>query len=137
MSVKKNIRLKHIDNLTDENDSKYVNLAQFRKTTDIDNKDIAEANTIISKWLEEHTLNLRVLTTNASCEAVQPLIQKLYTHFMLYFEDKPLTFINQSLFILVQHKLYNQRHKMRCDDSENKEATSRNTVLLSSTNTSE
>jgi len=49
MSVKKNIRLKHIDNLTDENDSKYMNLAQFRKTINIDNKDIAEANTIISE----------------------------------------------------------------------------------------
>jgi hypothetical protein len=137
MSVKKNIRLKHTDNLTDENDSKYVNLAQFRKTIDIDNKGIAEANTIISKWLKEHALNLRVLTTNVSCEAVQSLIQKLYTHFTLYFEDKPLTFINQSLFILVQHKLYNQRHKMRCDNSEDREATPRNTVSLSSTNTSE
>ncbi len=137
MSVKKNIRLKHIDNLTDENDSKYVNLAQFRKTTDIDNKDIVKANTIISKWLEEHAPNLRVLTTNASCEAVQSLIQKLYTHFTLYFEDKSLMFINQSLFILVQHKLYNQRHKMRCDNSEDKEATPRNTVPLSSTNISE
>jgi len=101
MSVKKDIRLKHTDNLTDENDSKYVNLAQFRKTINIDNKGIAEANTIISKWLKEHALNLRVLTTNVSCEAVQPLIQKLYTHFMLYFEDKPLMFINQSLLILV------------------------------------
>jgi len=49
MSAKKNIRLKHTDNLTDENDLKYVNLAQFRKTTDINNEDIAEANTIISK----------------------------------------------------------------------------------------
>jgi len=101
MSVKKNIRLKHINDLTDENDSKYVNLAQFRKTIDIDNKGIAEVNTIISEWLKEHALNLRVLTTNVSCEAVQSLIQKLYTHFMLYFEDKSLTFINQSLFILV------------------------------------
>jgi len=101
MSVKKNIRLKHINNLTDENDLKYMNLAQFRKTINIDNKDIVEANTIISKWLEEHASNLRVLTTNASCEAVQSLIQKLYTHFMFYFEDKPLMFINQSLFILV------------------------------------
>ncbi len=134
MSVKKDIRLKHINNLTDENDSKYMNLAQFRKTIDIDDEDIAEANTIISKWLEEHALNLRVLTTNVSCEAVQSLIQKLYTHFTLYFEDKPLMFINQSLFILVQHKLYNQRHKMRCDDSEDKEATPKNTVPLSSTN---
>ena len=137
MSVKKNIRLKHIDDLTDENDLKYMNLAQFRKTIDIDDEDIAEANTIISKWLEEHALNLRVLTTNASCKAVQSLIQKLYTHFTLYFEDKPLMFINQSLFILVQHKLYNQRHKMRCDDFKDREATSRNTVSLSSTNTSE
>ncbi len=137
MSVKKNIKLKHINNLTDENDSKYVNLAQFRKTTDIDNKGIAEANTIISKWLKEHAPNLRVLTTNASCEAVQSLIQKLYTHFMLYFEDKPLMFINQSLFILVQRKLYNQRHKMRCDNFKDKEATPRNTVPLSSTNTLE
>ncbi len=137
MSVKKNIRLKHTNNLTDENDSKYVNLAQFRKTTGIDNKGIAKVNTIISKWLKEHALNLRVLTTNVSCEAVQSLIQKLYTHFMLYFEDKPLMFINQSLFILVQHKLYNQRHKVRCNDFEDKEATSRNTVSLSSTNTSE
>ena len=101
MSVKKDIRLKHIDDLTNENDLKYVNLAQFRKTINIDNKDIAEANTIISKWLKEHASNLRVLTTNVSCEAVQSLIQKLYTHFMLYFEDKPPTFINQSLFILV------------------------------------
>jgi len=101
MSVKKNIRLKHTDNLADENDSKYVNLAQFRKTIDIDNKGIAEVNTIISKWLKEHASNLRVLTTNASCKAVQSLIQKLYTHFTLYFEDKPPTFINQSLFILV------------------------------------
>ncbi len=101
MSVKKNIRLKHTDNLTDENNLKYMNLAQFRKTTSIDNKGIAKVNTIISKWLKEHASNLRVLTTNASCEAVQSLIQKLYTHFMLYFEDKPLTFINQSLFILV------------------------------------
>jgi len=49
MSVKKNIRLKHIDDLTDENDLKYVNLAQFRKTIDIDNEGIAEANTIISE----------------------------------------------------------------------------------------
>jgi len=49
MSVKKNIRLKHIDDLTDENDLKYMNLAQFRKTTDIDNEDIVKANTIISK----------------------------------------------------------------------------------------
>ncbi len=137
MSVKKDIRLKHINDLTDENDLKYVNLAQFRKTTGIDNEGIAEANTIISKWLKEHTLNLRVLTTNASCEAVQPLIQKLYTHFTLYFEDKPLMFINQSLFILVQCKLYNQRHKVRCDDSEDKEATPKNTVPLSSTNISE
>ncbi len=136
MSVKKNIRLKHTDNLTDKNNLKYVNLAQFRKTTDIDNKGIAEANTIISKWLKEHALNLRVLTTNVSCEAVQPLIQKLYTHFTLYFEDKPLTFINQSLFILVWRKLYNQRHKVRCDDFKDKEATPRNTVPLSSTNTS-
>jgi len=137
MLVKKNIRLKHTDNLTDENDSKYVNLAQFRKTINIDNKGIAEANTIISKWLKEHASNLRVLTTNASCEAVQPLIQKLYTHFMLYFEDKPPLFINQSLFVLVQRKLYNQRHKVRCNDFKDKEATSRNTVSLSSTNTSE
>jgi len=137
MSVKKDIRLKHTDNLTDENDSKYVNLAQFRKTTGIDNKGIAKANTIISKWLKEHASNLRVLTTNASCEAVQPLIQKLYTHFTLYFEDKPLTFINQSLFILVQRKLYNQRHKVRCDDFKDKEATPRNTAPLSSTNISE
>ncbi len=137
MSAKKNIRLKHIDDLTDENDLKYVNLAQFRKTISIDNEGIAEANTIISEWLEEHALNLRVLTTNVSCEAVQPLIQKLYTHFTLYFEDKPLMFINQSLFILVWRKLYNQRHKMRCDDSEDKEATPRNTVPLSSTNTLE
>jgi len=101
MSVKKDIRLKHINNLADENDSKYVNLAQFRKTIDIDNKGIVKANTIISKWLKEHALNLRVLTTNVSCEAVQSLIQKLYTHFMLYFEDKPFLFINQSLFVLV------------------------------------
>ncbi len=101
MSVKKNIRLKHTDNLADENDLKYVNLAQFRKTIDINNEGIAEANTIISKWLKEHASNLRVLTTNASCEAVQSLIQKLYTHFTLYFEDKLLMFINQSLFILV------------------------------------
>ncbi len=137
MSVKKNIRLKHTNDLADENDSKYMNLAQFRKTIGIDNKDIAEANTIISEWLEEHAPNLRVLTTNASCEAVQPLIQKLYTHFTLYFEDKPLMFINQSLLILVQRKLYNQRHKVGCDDSEDKEATPRNTVPLSSTNTSE
>ncbi len=137
MSVKKNIRLKHTDNLADENDPKYVNLAQFRKTIDINNKGIAEANTIISKWLKEHALNLRVLTTNASCEAVQPLIQKLYTHFMLYFEDKPPLFINQSLFVLVQCKLYNQRHKMRCDDFKDREATSRNTVSLSLTNISE
>jgi len=137
MSAKKDIRLKHTNNLADEDDSKYVNLAQFRKTTGIDNKDIAEANTIISKWLKEHAPNLRVLTTNASCEAVQPLIQKLYTHFTLYFEDKPFTFINQSLLILVQHKLYNQRHKVGCDDFKDREATSRNTVPLSSTNTSE
>jgi len=68
---------------------------------------------------------------------VQPLIQKLYTHFTLYFEDKPLTFINQSLLILVQCKLYNQRHKIKCDNSEDREATSRNTVPLSLTNTSE
>jgi len=137
MLVKKNIRLKHTDNLADENDSKYMNLAQFRKTIDIDNKDIAEANTIISKWLKEHALNLRVLTTNASCKAVQSLIQKLYIHFMLYFEDKPLTFINQSLFILVQRKLYNQRHKVRCDNFKDREATSKNTVSLSLTNISE
>jgi len=137
MSVKKDIRLKHTDNLTDESDLKYVNLAQFRKTTDIDNKDVVEVNTIISEWLKEHALNLRVLTTNVSCEAVQPLIQKLYTHFTLYFEDKPLMFINQSLLILVQRKLYNQRHKVKCDDSEDKEATPRNTVPLSSTNISE
>jgi len=137
MSVKKDIRLKHTNNLTDENDSKYVNLAQFRKNTNIDNEGIAEANTIISEWLKEHAPNLRVLTTNVSCEAVQSLIQKLYTHFTLYFEDKPLTFINQSLFILVQRKLYNQRHKMRCNDFKDREATSRNTVSLSSTNTSE
>jgi len=137
MLVKKDIRLKHTDNLTDEDDLKYMNLAQFRKTTDIDNKGIAEVNTIISKWLEEHALNLRVLTTNASCEAVQSLIQKLYTHFMLYFKDKPFLFINQSLFVLVWHKLYNQRHKIRCDNSEDREATPRNTVPLSSTNTSE
>jgi len=100
MLVKKDIRLKHINDLTDKNDSKYVNLAQFRKTIDIDNEGIAKANTIISKWLEEHASNLRVLTTNVSCKAVQSLIQKLYTYFTLYFEDKPLTFINQSLFIL-------------------------------------
>ncbi len=137
MLVKKNIRLKHTNNLTDEDNLKYMNLAQFRKTIGIDNKDIAEVNTIISKWLEEHALNLRVLTTNASCEVVQPLIQKLYTHFTLYFKDKPFLFINQSLFVLVWHKLYNQRHKMRCDNSEDREATSRNTVPLSSTNTSE
>jgi len=137
MSVKKNIKLKHINDLTDKNDLKYVNLVQFRKTINIDNKDIVKANTIISKWLKEQALNLRVLTTNVSCEAVQSLIQKLYTHFTLYFEDKPLMFINQSLFILVQHKLYNQRHKVRCDDSEDREATPRNTVSLSSTNISE
>jgi len=137
MSVKKNIRLKHTNNLADENDSKYVNLAQFKKTTGIDNKDIAEANTIISKWLKEHASNLRVLTTNVSCEAVQSLIQKLYTHFTPYFEDKLPSFINQSLFVLVWRKLYNQRHKVRCDNSEDREATPRNTVPLSSTNTSE
>jgi len=49
MSVKKNIRLKHTDDLIDENDSKYVNLAQFRKNINIDDKGIAEANTIISE----------------------------------------------------------------------------------------
>jgi len=49
MSVKKNIRLKHINNLTDKNDLKYVNLAQFRKTINIDDEDIVKANTIISK----------------------------------------------------------------------------------------
>jgi len=101
MSVKKNIRLKHINILADENDLKYVNLAQFRKTTDIDDKGIVEVNTIISEWLKEHAPNLRVLTTNVSHKAVQSLIQKLYTHFTLYFEDKPFMFINQSLLILV------------------------------------
>jgi len=49
MLVKKDIRLKHTNNLADEDDLKYMNLAQFRKTTSIDNKGIAEVNTIISK----------------------------------------------------------------------------------------
>jgi len=49
MLVKKDIRLKHTDNLADEDDLKYMNLAQFRKTISINNKGIAEVNTIISK----------------------------------------------------------------------------------------
>jgi len=49
MSAKKNTQLKHIDDLTDVKNSKYLNFTQFTNTTDIDNKDIVKVNTIIDQ----------------------------------------------------------------------------------------
>ena len=47
MSAKKNIRLKHIDNLINKNNLKYINLTQFTMTINIDCKEIIEVNILI------------------------------------------------------------------------------------------
>jgi len=47
MPAKKDTRLKHTDDLADVEDPKYMNLAQFTKTTGIGSEGIAEANTIM------------------------------------------------------------------------------------------
>jgi hypothetical protein len=49
MSAKKNIRLKHIDDLTDVKNSKYMNFTQFTKTISIDSEDIVKVNIIIDE----------------------------------------------------------------------------------------
>jgi hypothetical protein len=49
MSAKKNIRLKHIDDLTDVKNSKYMNFTQFTKTINIDSEDIVKVNIIIDE----------------------------------------------------------------------------------------
>jgi len=47
MSAKKNIKFKHIDDLTDVKNSKYLNFTQFKNTININDEDIVKVNTII------------------------------------------------------------------------------------------
>lgn len=54
---------------------------------------------------------------------IKSLIQKLYNYFTSYFADKFIIFIKLSLKTLIQHNLFNKRHKMRHEDFK-KEKTS-------------
>jgi len=62
MPAKKNTRLKHTNNLTDVKDSKYMNLAQFTKTTDIGSKGIVKVNTIMYTS-EKAKMNVQITTS--------------------------------------------------------------------------
>lgn len=135
MPAKKDTRLKHTDDLADEYDPKYINLAQFTTSTGIDSKGMAEANTIIDEWLEQHAPDLKAFTTNASRERVKPLVQELYNHFAPFFADKSATFIKSTLETLIRRNPYNKRRKVKPHDFDDGEATARNMVRSSSTNT--
>ena len=137
MSAKKDIKLKHTENLTEKKLLSFLNLAQLTISISIFSESITEANTIIDNWLEQTVSDITRLTTIESHTRVRLLLEILFQHFKSYFEKKSVSFIEYAVIYLIQHNLFNKRCKMNCLSSDKEEIILRRTVAANSMNNSE
>ena len=137
MSAKKDIKLKHTENLTEKKLLSFLNLAQLTTSISIFSESITEANTIIDDWLEWTASDITRLTTIESHTRVRLLLEILFQHFESYFEKKSVSFIEYAVTYLIWHNLFNKRCKMNCLSFNKEEIILRRTVAASSINNSE
>ena len=137
MSAKKDIKLKHTENLAEKKLLSFLNLAQLTTSISIFSESITEANTIINDWFEWTASDITRLTTIESHTRVRLLLKILFQHFESYFEKKSVSFIEHAVTYLIWHNLFNKRCKVNCLSSDKEEIILRRTVAASSMNNSE